>query len=164
MHNSHLRQCPNPNSNPPPSVLEAEDNCVFLQLNNKFAHQMPRVRMQDEEEEVEDCDYSIVHKKGKNWTQFLAQHCGLLSPRALRTRGPAKVLNKVAIGSRSLSASPFLFPFLFPFPICLCLYLCFSLSVSWANLNILIWCQKPKLNLKWACAARLNWIWVFVSA
>lgn len=66
--------------------LTVQYNCVFLQLNNKFAHQMPRLRMGGIEEEGRDCDYSIVHKKGKNWTQFLAWALRLIVTSS--TRGP----------------------------------------------------------------------------
>lgn len=67
------------------SFLTLDYNCVFLQLNNKFAHQMPRLRMWGEGGEGEAGTVTTLSctKKVKIEPNFWPEHCGLLSPRAL---------------------------------------------------------------------------------
>lgn len=78
-----------------------EDNCVFLQLNNKFAHQMPRRRREGGARTVTTLSCTKKVKLEPNFWPGSAAYCHL------EHSGPvdrAKLLNKVANGSPSLSA------------------------------------------------------------
>lgn len=123
-----------------------EDNCVLPKLNNKFAHQMPQGAGHQGLQTWTALSSESRAQKRRKLYPISGTDCGLLSPRALGTRGPAKVLNKVALE-----------------------HVCPSVVSQSKYLNLVPGCSCSckcdwNWNWNWNGPEMLNWIWVFVSA